>query len=145
MFETFRAWGCTRTVSVAVAGLSRSGKTLSFTSLVANLLAAARNSRGAECLAGLEVIAEKRLRAAGLPKDDRASRGKKLPYDELLGALTRSSPAWPSRTADREAAMVRVWGTVQELSLPNRPEGKERRRHGKARSGGVAESPARGP
>ena len=98
-------------ITVAVAGLSRSGKTAFITSVVANLQAAARNSRAAEWLKGLDVVASGRLRSADRPQNYRPRHGRMLPYGDMLSALTADAPSWPSRTADvYEAALdIHFW------------------------------------
>lgn len=98
--RNINAWRRTGTVTIAVAGLSKSGKTAFITSVVANLQAAARNSRAAEWLQGLDLVATGRLRSADRPQNYRPRHGHMLPYKDLLSALTADTPRWPSRTAD---------------------------------------------
>jgi predicted YcjX-like family ATPase len=107
----FMAWRRSTTITIAVAGLSRSGKTAVITSTLANLQAAANNSRAAEWLKGLDVVATKRLRSAARPPTYRPRHGRMLPYGDLLAALTGDTPQWPSRTANvYEAALdVHFW------------------------------------
>ncbi|MCK8787139.1 YcjX family protein [Roseomonas sp. NAR14] len=84
------------TVRLAVTGLSRAGKTVFLTSLIANLLAA---GSGARTLPALEKAAGGRLRGvrvlpAGIetvPRFDHAAH---------LAALAADPPRWPSRTED---------------------------------------------
>ena len=59
--QTYAYWRSTE-VTVAVAGLSRSGKTAFITSLIANLEAASRNSNARKWLNGLDVVDTARLR-----------------------------------------------------------------------------------
>ncbi|NOG71132.1 YcjX family protein [Roseicella sp. DB1501] len=99
------AWGAERfgrsligqeRIRLAVTGLTRAGKTVFLTSLLANLLAA---GRGRRTLPALEELAGKRLRAVrpapagveGLPRFDVAAH---------LAALAADPPAWPARTED---------------------------------------------
>jgi len=98
-------------VTVAVAGLSRSGKSAFITSVIGNLQAAGRNSRAADWLRGLDVVATGRLRSADRPANYRPSHGRMLPYGDMLAALTADTPKWPSRTADiYEAALdIHFW------------------------------------
>ncbi|RAI60211.1 YcjX family protein [Roseicella frigidaeris] len=99
------AWGAERLgrsligqerIRLAVTGLTRAGKTVFLTSLLANLLAA---GRGRRTLPALEALAGSRLRAVrpapagveGLPRFDVAAH---------LAALAADPPAWPARTED---------------------------------------------
>jgi predicted YcjX-like family ATPase len=83
-------------IRLAVTGLTRAGKTVFLTSLLANLLAA---GRGRRTLPALEQVAGGRLRAVrpvpagteGLPRFDVAAH---------LAALAADPPAWPARTED---------------------------------------------
>lgn len=83
-------------IRLAVTGLTRAGKTVFLTSLLANLLAA---GRGRRTLPALEQAAGGRLRAVrpvpagveGLPRFDVAAH---------LAALAADPPAWPARTDD---------------------------------------------
>lgn len=83
-------------IRLAVTGLTRAGKTVFLTSLLANLLAAGRGQR---TLPALEQAAGGRLRAVrpvppgaeGLPRFDVAAH---------LAALAADPPAWPARTED---------------------------------------------
>lgn len=91
--------GVTKTVSEAffepvlrlgVTGLSRSGKTIFITSLVANLINRAR-------MGGLSAAAEGRIEAAYLQPqpDDTVPR---FDYETHLGAMTGPGPFWPEST-----------------------------------------------
>src|SRR3954447_16203488 len=83
-------------IRLAVTGLTRAGKTVFLTSLLANLLAA---GRGRRTLPALEQVAGGRLRAVrpvpagveGLLRFDVAAH---------LAALPADPPAWPARTED---------------------------------------------
>ena len=83
-------------IRLAVTGLSRAGKTVFLTSLVANLLAA---GQGARTLPALEAASGGRLRGARLvpagvettPRFDAAGH---------LAALAADPPRWPERTED---------------------------------------------
>ncbi len=83
-------------IRLAVTGLTRAGKTVFLTSLVANLLAAGRGQR---TLPALEQAAGGRLRAVrvvpagvqSMPRFDVAAH---------LTALAADPPAWPGRTDD---------------------------------------------
>lgn len=83
-------------IRLAVTGLTRAGKTVFLTSLVANMLAA---GRGRRTLPLLEAAAGGRLRAVrlvpsgseALPRFDAAAH---------LAALAAEVPAWPGRTDD---------------------------------------------
>ncbi|GGC52258.1 hypothetical protein GCM10011504_33350 [Siccirubricoccus deserti] len=83
-------------IRLAVTGLTRAGKTVFLTSLLANLLAAGRGHR---TLPALESAAGGRLRAVrpvpagieGLPRFDVSAH---------LAALAADPPAWPARTED---------------------------------------------
>lgn len=94
--DAARALAGRERVRLAVTGLSRAGKTVFLTSLVANLLAA---GQGARTLPALEAAAGGRLRAARLvpagteatPRFDAAGH---------LAALAADPPRWPERTED---------------------------------------------
>ncbi|MBK1659760.1 YcjX family protein [Paracraurococcus ruber] len=83
-------------IRLAVTGLTRAGKTVFITSLLANLLAA---GRGRRTLPALEAAAGGRLRGVkavapelhGLPRFDVAAH---------VAALAANPPAWPARTDD---------------------------------------------
>ena len=81
---------------LAVTGLSRAGKTVLLTSLVANLLAA---GQGARTLPALEAAAGGRLRGARLvPAETQATPRFDAPGHLL--ALAADPPRWPERTED---------------------------------------------
>jgi hypothetical protein len=83
-------------VRLAVTGLSRAGKTVFLTSLVANLLAA---GRGARTLPALEAAAGGRLRSARIVPAETQSTPR---FDAAghLRALAADPPRWPERTDD---------------------------------------------
>ena len=83
-------------IRVAVTGLTRAGKTVFLTSLVANLLAA---GRGARTLPALEAAAGGRLRAVRLVPAGVESVPR-FDVHAHLAALARDPPAWPERTED---------------------------------------------
>jgi hypothetical protein len=81
---------------VAVTGLSRSGKTVFITSLLANILAA---GQGRRALPALEAASGGRLRDVRLVP----AAAQTVPRFDLaghLGALAADPPAWPGRTED---------------------------------------------
>jgi uncharacterized protein len=93
-------------IRLGVTGLSRSGKTVFITSLVANLIGLAR-------MPGLRAASEGRILAAYLQPqpDDTVPR---FDYEGHLAALTGSTPHWPEST--RAVSELR-------LSLKVRPQG----------------------
>ncbi|SES72064.1 YcjX family protein [Oceanicella actignis] len=94
------------TVRLGVTGLSRAGKTVFITSLVANLLDRGRMPR-------LRAAAQGRIEAAQLrPQPDRAA--PRFDFETHLGALLAPEPRWPEST--RAVSQLR-------LSLRLRPEG----------------------
>lgn len=83
-------------VRLAVTGLSRAGKTVFLTSLVANLLAA---GQGARTLPALEAACGGRLKAARLvPAGTEAT--PRFDATGHLMALAADPPRWPDRTED---------------------------------------------
>jgi predicted YcjX-like family ATPase len=83
-------------VRLAVTGLSRAGKTVFLTSLVANLLAA---GQGARTLPALEAAAGGRLRGARIvPAGTQAT--PRFDASGHLLALAADPPRWPERTDD---------------------------------------------
>lgn len=83
-------WGGEAVVRLGVTGLSRAGKTVFITALVANLLDRAR-------MTGLRAEAAGRIRAVYLQPqpDDTVPR---FDYEAHLAALTGPSPHWPEST-----------------------------------------------
>jgi predicted YcjX-like family ATPase len=87
----------TDTIRLAVTGLSRAGKTVFITSLIANLLALAHGRRTLPQLSA-GGIAERLSRIEiAPPKAEALSRFPYKPYVEALAAI---SPVWPDRTSD---------------------------------------------
>ncbi len=83
-------------IRLAVTGLTRAGKTVFLTSLVANLLAA---GRGARTLPALQEAAGGRLSAVHLVP----AGAEAMPRFDVHGhinALAEDPPAWPDRTED---------------------------------------------
>lgn len=77
-------------IRLGVTGLSRAGKTVFITSLVANLLDRGR-------MTGLRAVADGRLRAAWLqPQPDDAV--PRFEYERHLAAMTGPQPFWPEST-----------------------------------------------
>ena len=97
--QTYAYWRSTE-VTVAVAGLSRSGKTAFITSLIANLEAASRNSNARKWLNGLDVVDTARLRSAERPSAFKPSHGRLFPYSDMVASISADSPKWPVRTAN---------------------------------------------
>ena len=105
------AWRKTRTVTLAVTGLSGSGKTAFITSAIANLEATGRNPAAARWLNGLDVVDTARLCSAEQPPNYKPSHGRMFPLSDMLAALTADTPRWPSRTANiyETAVDLRFW------------------------------------
>src|SRR5215813_7737000 len=84
------------TVSLAVTGLSRAGKTVLITSLVHNLLSALHQPHRMPLL---RVVGEGRLAGAWLApnKDKRLPR---FPYERNIERMADSPADWPTRTKD---------------------------------------------
>ena len=83
-------------IRLAVTGLSRAGKTVFLTSLIANLLAA---GAGRRTLPALEAILGGRLRSVRvLPAGTETT--PRFDPDGHLGALAADPPRWPARTDD---------------------------------------------
>ncbi len=94
------------TLRLGVTGLSRSGKTVFITALVAGLLARGR-------MGGLSAEAEGRIEAVALrPQPDRAA--PRFAYEAHRAALSGAEPRWPDSTT--AAAQLR-------LSIRYRPKG----------------------
>ncbi len=94
-------------VRLGVTGLSRAGKTVFITSLVANLIDRGR-------MPGLVAASEGRLRAAFLQPqpDDTVPR---FDYETHLAALTAAQPHWPGST--RAVSQLRLSLRVQPTGL----------------------------
>ncbi len=104
------------TIRLGVTGLSRAGKTVFITSLVANLMNRAR-------MQGLAAAAEGRISAAYLQPqpDDTLPR---FEYESHLAALTGPDPHWPQGTRSvselRVSLRVRPSGLLGGLQGPRR-------------------------
>ena len=101
-------------IRLGVTGLSRAGKTVFITSLVANLLDRGR-------MPGLTAAAEGRIEAAYLqPQPDDAV--PRFDYERHLAALTAAAPHWPEGTRAisqlRLSLRVRPTGLLAGLSGP---------------------------
>lgn len=93
-------------IALGVTGLSRSGKTVFITSLIANLLARGR-------LAGVSAIADGRVQAVIVAQHpDRGT--PRFDYEAHLKALSGAAPMWPEST--RHISQIR-------LSIRYRPTG----------------------
>jgi predicted YcjX-like family ATPase len=102
-----------RPIKVAVTGLSRSGKTVFLTSLIANLLAMGTGRPTMPALrARIDLGGKDRLRAIRLVPA-RASTTPRFDYAEKLAGLAAAQPRWPARTED----LAEI-----ELELEIRPE-----------------------
>ncbi len=80
----------TPTMRLGVTGLSRSGKTVFITSLLANLLAGRR-------LAGFSPLAQGRFIGARL-REHPDRRIPRFPFEKHLASLTATPPTWPAST-----------------------------------------------
>ena len=83
------------TVSLAVTGLSRAGKTVFITSLAHNLLSALHQPHRMPLL---KVVGENRLIAARLPSARRAALPR-FPYEHNVAQMADAAD-WPARTTD---------------------------------------------
>jgi len=83
-------------VRLAVTGLTRAGKTVFLTAVIANLLAA---GQGRHTLRALEAAAGGRLKAVRL-KPAGTETVPRFDVHAHLGALAADPPAWPGRTED---------------------------------------------
>lgn len=90
----------TRTIRVAITGLSRAGKTVFTTNLIHSLLLAPARPH---LLSFLEAVANGKLKDARIHSIEGM---KKFPYEENLERLTRPAPEWPQAT--EELAGVRI-------------------------------------
>ncbi|MET0536855.1 MAG: YcjX family protein [Xanthobacteraceae bacterium] len=91
---TISEFGGGATVSLAVTGLSRSGKTVFITSLIHNLLSSVHNSNRMPLLS---IVGERRLLAANL-ESPKPHRLPQFPYLENMERMAASAPDWPERT-----------------------------------------------
>ncbi len=102
-------------VRLGVTGLSRAGKTVFITSLVANLI-----NRGR--MPGLRAAADGRIEAVWLQPqpDDTVPR---FDFETHLAAMTGAAPRWPDSTSDiselRLSFRVRPTGLLSGLSRPS--------------------------
>ncbi len=94
--DTVGEFGGGATVSLAVTGLSRSGKTVFITSLVHNLLSALHNPNRMPLLG---VVGERRLLSANLESTN-AQRLPRFPYLANIEKMAGTAPHWPHRTED---------------------------------------------
>jgi predicted YcjX-like family ATPase len=89
-----------RPIKVAVTGLSRSGKTVFLTSLIANLLAMGTGRPTMPALrAHIDKSGRERLRDVRLVPA-RASTTPRFDYPAKLADLAAAQPKWPARTED---------------------------------------------
>ena len=84
------------TVSLAVTGLSRAGKTVFITSLVHNLLSALHQPHRMPLL---NVVGDGRLVAARLAAEN-PGRLPRFPYEQNIEHMAASPADWPGRTTD---------------------------------------------
>jgi predicted YcjX-like family ATPase len=84
------------TVSLAVTGLSRAGKTVFITSLVHNLLSALHQPHRMPLL---KVVGDGRLVAARLASG-KSNRLPRFPYEQNIELMAASPANWPARTTD---------------------------------------------
>ena len=84
------------TVSLAVTGLSRAGKTVFVTSLIHNLLSALHQPHRMPLL---KVVGDGRLVAAKLA-GGKTSRLPRFPYERNIEHMAASPADWPARTTD---------------------------------------------
>jgi predicted YcjX-like family ATPase len=84
------------TVSLAVTGLSRAGKTVFITSLVHNLLSALHQPHRMPLL---KVVGDGRLVAARLASG-KSNRLPRFPYEQNIELMAASPAKWPARTTD---------------------------------------------
>ncbi len=89
---------------LAVTGLSRAGKTVFLTSLIANLLAA---GRGARTLPALDAAVGGRIRRVALVPAGTETVPRFDP-DAHLGALAADPPHWPERTEDFSTLAIAI-------------------------------------
>ncbi len=92
-----REWWNSRTATIAVAGLSRAGKTAFLTSMLRNMRAACGPDGDPERLKGLGVVADRRLSAAEFPASYPSAIAR-FPYSECIKALA-TERHWPRRSA----------------------------------------------
>jgi predicted YcjX-like family ATPase len=111
-------------VNLAVTGLSRAGKTVFITSVLANLLAAGshtRNVRAQKRLKGLVVADEGRIKFSNLVKSH--PRGPaRFPFEANAKAIESAKRQWPARTAAVSEISVEIefWANKIELGEEER-------------------------
>ncbi len=89
-----------RPIKVAITGLSRSGKTVFLTSLIANLLAMGTGQPTMPALrAHIDQAGKDRLRSIRLVPS-RAGTTPRFDYPAKLADLAAAQPKWPARTED---------------------------------------------
>jgi len=102
-----------RPIKVAVTGLSRSGKTVFITSLIANLLAMGTGKPTMPALrAHIDKGGSERLRNIRLVPA-RASTTPRFDYPGKLADLAGAQPKWPARTED--LAEIELEGFVSDV------------------------------
>ena len=117
--DTARALVGRERIRLAVTGLSRAGKTVFLTSLIANLLAA---GRGARTLPALSDAAGGRIRRVFVVPAG-AETVPRFDPDAHLGALAADPPRWPERrhrTWRRLSATVPGWTIRWKKPPPTR-------------------------
>jgi hypothetical protein len=92
------------TVSLAVTGLSRAGKTVFITSLVHNLLSALHQPHRMPLL---KVLGDGRLVAARLTTG-KSNRLPRFPYERNIERMAASPADWPARTTDVSAIEIDI-------------------------------------
>lgn len=95
------------TVSLAVSGLSRAGKTVFLTSLMANLRAATLSQAGRVRMHELDCVRTGRLELVRFGTDPQQKRPL-FDFDRYGAGMTSRPPAWPRRT-----------GATAEVSCPD--------------------------
>src|SRR5689334_18242828 len=93
-----------RTIRLAVTGLSQSGKTAFITSLVFNLLGAVRRPAGPPFR---RAAAGRRILSAQLLSPE-AGAVPPFPVQETVAALAGDPPHWPASTTDLRRANLRL-------------------------------------
>ncbi len=105
-------------IRLAVTGLSRAGKTVLLTSLIANLLAA---GQGRRTLPALQQATAGRLQSVRLVPAD-VERMPRFDAEAHLAALAADPPHWPARTDDLSTLSLQLvlqrQGTLGQLLPP---------------------------
>jgi predicted YcjX-like family ATPase len=102
--DAVRALAGRERLRLAVTGLSRAGKTVFLTSLIANLLAA---GRGARTLPALDAAVGGRIRRVRIIPAGTETVPRFDP-DAHLGALAADPPHWPERTEDFSTLSIAI-------------------------------------